>query len=146
MSVSLQEVAAPPFEITGSPRAPVVVALGGISASRHVCATPANSAAGWWDAIVGAGKAVDTRRYRVASFDYIDGGRGPDGRPERLVSTRDQADALAAVLDAAGIDRVYAVIGASYGGMVALSFAEHHADRLDQAVVIGAAHQSHPMT
>lgn len=136
----------PPFEIIGAPAAPVVVALGGISATKHVCSNQRDTTRGWWEAIAGAGKAIDTRRFRILSFDYVDGGCDERGRPLHRVTTHDQADALATVLDHVGVDRAHAVVGASYGGMVALAFAERHADRLDSIVVIGAAHTTHPMT
>jgi homoserine O-acetyltransferase/O-succinyltransferase len=134
------------YELIGRPRAPVVVVLGGISSHRHVTATAADPSPGWWDAQVGAGRAVDTNRWRVLGVDYLDGGRRADGRPARIVTTHDQAGALAALLDTLGVECVRGVIGASYGGMVALAFAERHAERVDQLVVIGAAHESHPMT
>lgn len=139
---------APPlsYELIGRPRAPVVVVLGGISSHRHVAATAADPSPGWWDAQVGSGHAIDTNRWRALGLDYLDGGRGPDGRPARIVTTHDQAAALAALLDTLGIERVRAVIGASYGGMVALAFAERHAERVEELVVIGAAHESHPMS
>jgi homoserine O-acetyltransferase len=53
---------------------------------------------------------------------------------------------IAAALDDAGIDRAHAVIGASYGGMVALAFAERYPDKLERLIVIGAAHRPHPLT
>lgn len=126
------------FEIVGPSGAPVILALGGISADRHV-------SGGWWSRVAGPGRALDTTTLRVLGVDFLDGGRGPDGRPERAVTTHDQADAIAAVLDDIGVDRLHAAVGASYGGMVALAFAERYADRVEQIVVIGAAHKAHPM-
>jgi homoserine O-acetyltransferase len=134
------------YELTGPPDAPVVVVLGGVSASRHVAQSAAEPRPGWWDAQVGPGRSIDTRLHRVLGIDYLDGGRRPDGRPARIVTTHDQATALASLLDALAISRVHAVIGASYGGMVGLAFAERYPDRLDQLVVISAAHESHPMS
>jgi homoserine O-acetyltransferase len=61
------------------------------------------------------------------------------------VDTRDQARALAAVLDHVGVSRVRAVVGASYGGMVALAFAALFPRRVAHVVAIGAAHRAHPM-
>jgi homoserine O-acetyltransferase len=134
------------YELIGRPRAPVVVVLGGISSRRHVAATAADPSPGWWDAQVGSGRAIDTNSWRVLGIDYLDGGRRTDGRPARIVTTHDQARALAALLDRLAVERVRAVIGASYGGMVALAFAERHAERVEELVVIGAAHESHPMS
>ena len=112
----------PKFELIGPSGAPLVVVLGGISASRHVVATEHDPSPGWWETVVGPGRAIDTTRLRVLGVDYLDGGRGSDGRPKRIVSTHDQADAIAAVLDRLSVERAHALIGASYGGMVALAF------------------------
>ncbi len=133
-------------ELIGSPDGPVVAVLGGVSASRHVTQTAADPRPGWWEAQVGPDRAIDTNVFRVLGVDYLDGGRRPDGRPERIVTPHDQAAALATLLDSLGIERVRAVIGASYGGMVALAFAERHRERVEQLVVISAAHESHPMS
>lgn len=126
------------IEITGPADGPVVVVLGGISSSRHVTATAANPAAGWWNGFVGPGKPIDTFRFRVVSMDYL----GGDG--ESALSTHHQARALLDALDEAEIGRVHAVVGASYGGMVALSLAELHSARVERLVVIAAAHESTP--
>ncbi len=133
-------------ELIGPPGAAVIVALGGVSASRHVTQTAADPRPGWWDTQVGPGRPIDTSAFQVLGVDYLDGGRKPDGRPARIVTTHDQAAALVALLDSIGIDRVCAIVGASYGGMVALAFAERYPDRVDQLVVISAAHESHPMS
>ena len=126
------------FEIVGPDGAPVILALGGISADRHVCG-------GWWSRVAGPGRALDTDSARVLGVDFLDGGRSADGRPARVVTPRDQADAIAAVLDAIDVDRLCAIVGASYGGMVALAFAERYPERLERLVLIGAAHRPHPM-
>ena len=123
-------------EIVGPEGAPVVAVLGGISADSHVTSSEDDSAAGWWEAVVGAGKGIDTQRFRVLSIDYA-------VRP--VISTRDQADALALALDFAGVDRLHALVGASYGGMVALAFGVSHAARTGRLVVIGAGHEADPM-
>ncbi len=125
-------------ELIGPPGAPVVAVLGGISASRHV--------AGWWPAVVGDARAIDTSRFQVLGLDYLDGGRGPDGRPERAVSTYDQADALACALSDVGVERIHTLVGASYGGMVALAFEARYPARVEQLVVISAPAAPHPMS
>ncbi len=136
----------PHYEVTGPPRAPVTVILGGISASTHVCATHTDPSPGWWEGMVGPGRAIDTRRRRVVCIAALDGGARTDGRPARMVSTADQADAVAAVLDALQVPVARAIVGASYGGMTALAFGARHSARVRQLVVFGAAHESDPMT
>ena len=117
---------------------PVVAALGGISASADVSA--------WWPGVVRAGGCVDPRDYHIVGMDWLDGGEGADGRPLKRVTTHDQADALAAALDAEGISCLRAIVGASYGGMVALAFAERYPTRVEHVVAISAAAHAHPMS
>jgi homoserine O-acetyltransferase len=124
----------------------VVVVLGGISASKHVATSASDPSTGWWDALVGPGRAIDTDRVLVLGIDWLDGGCAVDGRPERIVTTHDQARGLAATLDHLGIDRVGAVVGSSYGGMVGLAFAELWPERVDRLVVISAPAEAHPMS
>jgi homoserine O-acetyltransferase len=128
---------------------PVVIALGGISAGRHVAAHAANPAPGWWQPFVGPGRALDTRRFRVLSIDWLGGPGGSSapraGRAFPSIGTRDQAAAVIRVLDHIGARRALAFVGASYGGMVALAFAEDWPDRAERIVAIGAAHRAHPM-
>jgi homoserine O-acetyltransferase len=140
------ELELPPYEVIGPRGAPVIVALGGISASRHVCANAVDGRPGWWEAVAGPNRAIDTSRYQVLSFDYLDGGRRDDGRPAQTITTHDQADALAAVLDEIGVARVHAIVGASYGGMVALAFAERYPHRVESLIVISAPDAPHPMS
>jgi homoserine O-acetyltransferase len=134
------------YEVIGRPRAPIVVVLGGISANRHVASSAADPTAGWWEPQVGPGRPIDTNSCQALGVDYADGGRRSDGRPTRVVTTHDQAAAIATLLDQLGVERVRAIVGASYGGMVALAFAERCAERVEQLIVISAAHESHPMS
>lgn len=137
MSASTREQ----FEITGPPNAPVIAVLGGISASRHVTSTPTNPEPGWWEEFVGPEKAIDTNQFRVLSIDFRSTGK--TGQP---VTTEDQALALKSALDSVGIDKLRAIVGASYGGMVALTFGAIAPERVERLVVIGAAHESAAIT
>ena len=128
------------FEIAGPRGAPAVVVLGGISASRHVTATESDPRRGWWEEFVGPGKVIDTSRFRVVGMDY----RAASDRAD-AVTTHDQALALARALDLAQIAKVRAIVGASYGGMVALAFGATAPERVEHLVVIGAAHESAPL-
>lgn len=124
----------------------MILALGGISATRHVVSSTANPAPGWWEGIAGSGRALDTSARRILSVDFLDGGRGRDGRPAANITTHDQAEAIVALLDDLEIDTLHAVVGASYGGMVALALAERHSDRISRLIAISAAHAPHPMS
>jgi homoserine O-acetyltransferase len=123
-------------ELHGARGGPIVVALGGISASGHVAANAADSSPGWWEEFVGTEQAIDPERYRVLGIDYI---------ASAPVSTEDQARHLARALDRLHVDSVHAIVGSSYGGMVALAFAALFPSRVSRLVIISAAHESHPM-
>lgn len=125
----------------GAPGAPTVVVQGGISAGRQVCATPDSDESGWWDALIGAGRAIDLNQVRVLSIDWLSGADlGCDA-----VSSEDQADAIAALLDALHIGSVKAFVGCSYGAMTGLAFASRHGHRVQKLVALAGAHQPHPL-
>jgi len=134
----------PQFTLVGAPDAPVVVVLGGISATRHVVSSTGQP--GWWNAIAGDARAIDTNRFRVLGIDFLDAGRDATGRPRRIVTTHDQALWLMRALQSTGVGRAHAIVGSSYGGMVALAFAERFAAHVDRLVILSAAHESAPMS
>ena len=125
------------LEIVGPADAPVIVVLGGISASRHVTSSSGNPTPGWWESFVGRRKTIDTDRFRVASIDY-----DIPSHASRRVTASDHAAALSRALYAEGIGSVHAVVGASYGGTVALAFGALDLDKADRLIVYGACHQS----
>lgn len=137
------------FERVGDPGAPLLVVLGGVSASRHVTATPADPSPGWWPDMVGPDRPIDIRRWQLLGIDYLGGPGGSigglPGEKTCAIATQDQARAVVAVLDALGVSQAHAAIGASYGGMVALALAAEAPDRIGRVVVISAADRSHPM-
>ena len=114
----------------GCAEGPQIVALGGISSGRHVCGD-----GGWWSETIGG--AVDLNRYGVVGFDFA------PLRDVRLrVAASDQARLIGQALDALGVVRLHAFIGASYGGLVGLAFAAQTPERLNRLCVISAAHKS----
>ncbi len=159
------------WRLAGAPDAPVVCALGGISASREVCLTE-DPHRGWWAEVVGPGCALDTDEYRILSFDYL-GGSGDSTGPQAAsagaaspargdtaaataalapppgafpsISSYDQAEALARLLDHLGLGSLAAIAGGSYGGMVGLAFAERSPERVSRLIAIGAPDRSHPL-
>jgi pimeloyl-ACP methyl ester carboxylesterase len=100
---------------------------------RHRRAAP-----GWWNELAGPGRALDSERFRVLGIDFLGGSHDSSGpaQGERFpsVSSYDQASILRRVLDHLSVVELAACIGASYGGMVSLAFAEVFPDPLRQAV------------
>jgi homoserine O-acetyltransferase/O-succinyltransferase len=136
------------WRLTGSAAAPVVVALGGISASRRVW-LPDEPRGGWWNEVVGPGLALDTQQFRILSFDYLGASAdstGPrDGNDFPTISAYDQAELLLRLINHLGITSLRAIAGASYGGMVALAFGERYPERVARLLVVSAADRAHPM-
>lgn len=126
------------YEALGADTLPAVIVAGGISADRHVLSSERFPDAGWWQ--VQRGLGLDPARQRIVAIDWL----GADGALDAAIDSADQADAIAAVLDALGIVRAVAFVGASYGAMVGLQFAARHPQRLQRLVAISGAHRSHP--
>ncbi|MDE2449305.1 MAG: homoserine O-succinyltransferase [Gammaproteobacteria bacterium] len=151
------------WRMVGPANAPVICALGGISASRRVCLgeEPRHNAdgaeirhrererAGWWADIAGPGRPLDTHRYRILGFDYL-GGSGDSTGPREAhafpsVSSYDQAELLLRLLNHLGIKVLRALAGGSYGGMVALAFGERYPERVGRLIVLCASDRPHPL-
>lgn len=126
----------------GPDNAPVIIVMGGISASRFV-ADDGNGNRGWWSPLVRDGGPIDTSRFQVLGYDFAPSVES-ENRPESI-TTRDQAMRLKALMDHAGIDKAAAIIGSSYGGMTALAFAQDYPTRVENLCIIGAGHKPYPI-
>jgi len=106
---------------------------------------------GWWDGMIGPGKAFDTDRYYVVSTNLLGGCRGttgpwsinpvtgkPYGSDFPVITVADMVRAERAFLDALGIERLAAVAGGSLGGMQAFEWAILYPDRVDAIVAIAS--------
>ena len=128
------------WESQGDAALPAVVVLGGISATRHLGSNAVDETPGWWQDQVGRGRALDPSRRRLIAIDWL----GADGGLDVPIDTADQADAVAIVLDALGVERLAAFVGCSYGAMVGLAFAARHGARLGRLIAISGADRPHP--
>ncbi|NZA28301.1 homoserine O-succinyltransferase [Luteimonas sp. SJ-92] len=128
------------WELQGAPGAPVVLVAGGISAHRHLAPSEAFPEPGWAGGLAESGRTLDPARCRLLAFDYV----GADGALDVPIDTADQADAVVALLDLLGIDRLHAFVGYSYGALVGLQFAVRHPVRLQRLVAVSGAHRAHP--
>lgn len=107
--------------------------------------------AGWWEDMIGPGKAIDTNKHFVVCANYLGGCYGSTGpgsiNPETgrywgssfpAVTAADQVNALALVLDHLGIDALHAIVGPSVGGLVALTFATRLPERVRNVIAIAS--------
>lgn len=127
--------------LTGAPGAPVIAVLGGIAANRGV--TDYKGERGWWRTIAHPGGAIDLDQFQVLSLEFVPFTFRGTAAPIKLAPI-DHANLMAMAMDTAGIRSLHTFVGASYGGMVALAFARAFPERVDQLVVISAAHRAHP--
>jgi homoserine O-acetyltransferase/O-succinyltransferase len=112
---------------------------------------------GWWDGMIGPGKAFDTDHFYVVSTNLLGGCRGttgpsstdpatgrPYGSDFPVVTVADMVRTERAFLDVLGIERLAAVAGGSLGGMQALEWAILYPDQVDAVVAIASTHGLHP--
>ncbi|HMB71430.1 MAG TPA: homoserine O-acetyltransferase [bacterium] len=112
---------------------------------------------GWWEDLVGPGRAIDTDRWHVVCPNLPGGCYGstgprfpaPDGAPylERfpLLTPRDLARLLRRFLDAIDVDVPALVVGPSMGGMIGWEWAIEHGDRVGGVVVVAAPLLTSPL-
>jgi homoserine O-acetyltransferase/O-succinyltransferase len=111
---------------------------------------PGHPTSGWWGGIVGPGLAIDTDRFFVIAPNMLGGCQGSTGpasfSPDGVewgsrfpyVTIRDQVAAQRMLADQLGLDRFFAVVGGSMGGMHALEWAVTHPERLERLAVLAA--------
>src|SRR4051812_6869882 len=108
---------------------------------------------GWWDGMIGPGKAFDTDRYFVISTNLLGGCRGTTGpwshNPATgraygidfpVITVADMVRTERAFLDELGVERLAAVAGGSLGGMQAFEWAILYPDQVDAIVAIASTH------
>ncbi|MGK5639501.1 homoserine O-acetyltransferase MetX [Streptomyces sp. URMC 126] len=134
-------------------RGNAVLVLPPLSMSSHAAgpAGPGHRAEGWWDAVIGPGRPLDTDRFHVVVVNNLggcDGSTGPaspdpEGRPWAsrfpALDVVDQVNAEAALADALGIRRWHAVVGMSIGGARALEWAVSRPERVGRLFLIAVA-------
>jgi homoserine O-acetyltransferase len=127
-----------------------VLVLHALTGDSHVAgpAGPGHPTPGWWEALVGPGRALDPARWFVVVPNVIGGCQGstgpsstaPDGRPWGsrfpLVTARDAVAAETVLADALGIDRWACVLGGSMGGMRALEWAATEPERVERLLLL----------
>jgi homoserine O-acetyltransferase/O-succinyltransferase len=112
---------------------------------------------GWWDGMIGPGKAFDTDHFFVVSTNLLGGCRGttgpssidpatgePYGPDFPVITVADMVRTERAFLAELGIERLAAVAGGSLGGMQAFEWAILFPDQVDAIVAIASTHSLHP--
>ena len=135
----------------------VIVIFTGLSANSHVTSSQSDQTPGWWETMVGEGKAIDTGKYHVICINTLGscfGSTSPvsinkkTSQPYRLtfpeLTVEDMANASRLLLKKIGINKVHLLIGPSLGGMKALAFSILHNTVVDNMILISTATQALP--
>ena len=150
-SLSPVEIAYESYGELNADRSNAILICHALTMDQHVASPhPITGKPGWWMDMVGPGKPIDTDRFCVICPNVIGSCMGssgpstmaPDGLPWGMrfpvITIRDMVRAQAMLLDHLGIERLYAVIGGSMGGMLTLSWAATYAERVQAAMIIAS--------
>jgi len=116
-----------------------------------------DSAPGWWDVMIGPGKAFDTDRYFVICSNVIGGCKGstgpsslnpltgkPYGLDFPVITIADMVEAQRRLVDHLGIEKLLCVTGGSMGGMQALQWVASYGERVRSVIPIATALKHSP--
>jgi homoserine O-acetyltransferase len=138
-----------------------ILLLHALSGDAHAAGyhSRADRKPGWWDDMVGPGRAFDTDRYFIICSNVIGGCKGSTGpssidpatgRPYGIrfpvLTIGDMVRAQTRLLDYLGIERLLAVAGGSMGGFQALEWAVSHPERVGGAVLLATSARSSVQT
>src|SRR5574337_968813 len=134
-----------------------VLILTGLSPSAHAASNAVDGSPGWWEDIIGPGKAIDTRRWFVVcpnSLGSCKGSTGPAStnpatgdtyrRDFPDLSLEDIGNAAFELARGLGIERLAALVGCSMGGMSALGGLAHHPGFARAHVCVCSAPRAQP--
>jgi homoserine O-acetyltransferase len=110
---------------------------------------------GWWEDMIGPGKALDTDKSFIICPNYLGGCYGSTGpasiNPETnkpwgasfpAVSAADQVEVFTRLLDHFGIETLHAVVGPSVGGLIAVTFATRYPNRVHNVIAIASGYKT----
>lgn len=136
-----------------------VLIVTGLSPDAHAARNAANPDEGWWEAMLGPGKAIDTDRWFVICVNSLGSCKGSTGPAStnpatsalyRLdfpeLSVEDGANAAHAVVQALGIEQLACIIGNSMGGMTALAYLKLHPASARAHINISGSAQALPFS
>ncbi len=138
----------------------VILVCHALSGDAHVAGfnSDGESKPGWWDPMIGPGRALDTDKYYVICTNVLGGCKGTTGpasinprtgKPFAMrfpvVTVRDMVDLQARLFDALGITELLCVIGGSMGGMQALQWAVSYPDRVRSIIPLSTTGATSPL-
>lgn len=129
----------------------------GLSASSHAHSTAENDKPGWWEKFIGPGSPLDTDKYFVICTNVLGGCYGSTGPSSidpatnsrygtrfPILTMQDMVRAQFSLLDDLGIQKLYASVGSSMGGMQSLAAGVLFPERVGRIASISGCARSHP--
>lgn len=146
------EIAYETYGALDAARSNAVLVCHAISGDSHVTRHHHGDAPGWWEAMVGPGRPIDTERHFVICANALGGCRGstgpaspdprtgqPYGRAFPELTVGDLVKSQALLCDSLGVERLHAVIGGSLGGHQALDWAARYPERVAHSIPIASS-------
>jgi len=129
-----------------------ILVLHALSGDAHAAGLGKSMEPGWWDMMIGPGKALDTDKYFVICSNILGGCKGSTGpssiNPKTgkhygsdfpVISIHDMVEAQRHLIDHLGIEKLLTVVGGSMGGMQALQWMVSYPERIRSAIPIATA-------
>ncbi len=147
------EIAYKTYGRLNADRSNAVLVCHALTGDQHAAsAHPITGKPGWWARVIGPGLPLDPDRYFIICSNVVGGCMGSTGpssiNPETgapyalsfpVITIADMVRAQALLLDALGVETLFAAVGGSMGGMQVLQWAAMYPERLRSAVCIAAA-------
>jgi len=136
-----------------------VLIFTGLSPSAHAASSDEDLSPGWWEYMVGPGKAIDTSHFFVVCINSLGGCYGstgpgsinpdtaePYGSDFPQLTVEDITTAGYELMRELGVEHLHAAVGSSMGGMASLAYAIQFPNNVDYLISISAATQALPLT
>lgn len=130
-----------------------------LSTSSHVASHEKNPEKGWWEAVVGPAKAIDTNRFYVICINNLGscfGSSGPasinpqTNKPYRRdfpkITINDIVNSQHLLLSHLGIKKLAAVVGNSMGAMMSLTWAILYPDEVKKLISVSSCYKAYPVS
>ena len=136
-----------------------IIIFTGLSPSAHAASSAQDTSPGWWEFMIGPGKAIDTDKFFVVCANSLGGCHGTTG-PSSIdprtgepyggdfpdMTVEDIAKTGYHLMRALGVERVHATVGSSMGGMSSIAYGLQFPGEVDYVISISAAVSALPLT
>ncbi|HZZ70464.1 MAG TPA: homoserine O-acetyltransferase [Phenylobacterium sp.] len=152
-TLSPLEVAYKTYGRLNAAKTNAVLVCHALTGDQHASSVnPVTGRPGWWDRVIGPGLPLDPERHFVIATNVVGGCMGstgpasanpktgqPYGLGFPMITIADMVRAQAMLIEAMGIETLFAVVGGSMGGMQVLQWAADYPEKLFSAVCVAAA-------